>query len=172
MGKFASYLNRSLSGWRSAWVAIIAGVAILGVLQIPAAAAPLSSAPGHHATAHTPKIMYPCSPLARGDYVHISSTPPNAASGHAWWLNNGCNESFGYVCITLQERLSGTWHNEAGPSCKSLAPGKKHKVGARRNCLTNASRTWRSHVTVSTSGSFGYGTGSTYTPNRSIPCTV
>jgi hypothetical protein len=172
MGRLALHLNRSLFGWRGAWVAVIVGVAVLGVSQVPAAAAPLSSSPGLHVTPQIPKIAYPCYPQARGDYVHISSTPPRAASGHAWWLENGCNESFGTVCITLQERLGGTWHNERGPICKSLAPGKAHKVGARRNCLTAGSEYWRSHVTVVTSGPLGYGSDSDYTPKRYIACTV
>lgn len=169
MGNLASHLSRSLPGWRSAWVAIIAVAAVLGVSQVPAAAAPLSSASAHHATA---RAGYPCSPLARGDYVHISSTLPTAASGHGWWLDNGCNEPRGTVCITLQEFKSGSWHNEAGPNCASLTPGSSHKVGARRNCSSTTYKYWRSHVTVSTSGGLGFGSDSTYTTEQPIGCTV
>jgi len=151
---------------------VAAGAAFFWAPLASAAAAPLSSGPGNHATAQAPGIQYPCSPLAEGDYVHISSTAPLAASGHGWWLDNGCNESYGYVCITLQEKLSGTWYNEAGPNCKSLPPGKKYKVGARKDCITNRSEYWRSHVTVSTSGAKGYGSGSKYTPEQYIGCTA
>ena len=175
MGMLASHLNRSLSGRWIAGVAIIAGTAVLGGSQIPAAAAPLSSGSGHHATAPTPRAprtQYPCSPLAQGDNVHISSTnPPLQASGHAWWLDNGCNEPNGHVCITLQEKLSGTWHNE-NTACKTLAPGKPNKVPVQKGCITNGSEWWRSYVTVKTSGALGYGSGFTYTPEQAIGCTA
>jgi hypothetical protein len=147
----------------------IVGAAVLGVSQIPAAAAPLSSGPGHHASAQTPDIQYPCSPLAEGDDVHISSTLPTAASGHGWWRNNDCNESYGYVCVTLKEDLNGTWYNKAS-HCASVPPGSSHKVGARKDCSSSRFTYWHSLVTVNTSGPLGYGFGSTYTPVVYIPC--
>jgi hypothetical protein len=103
--------------------------------------------------------------------VHISSTLPTAASGHGWWLENGCNESYGYVCVTLKEKKSGTWYNEAS-NCATVAPGSSHKVGARKDCYSSSFTYWQSLVTVSVSGPLGYGFGSTYTPVQYIPCRV
>jgi hypothetical protein len=76
------------------------------------------------------------------------------------------------VCITLQENLSGTWYDKAGPNCASIPPGggSGKRVTARKACSSTKSTYWRSYVTVSTSGGKGYGSDSTYTPEQDIAC--
>jgi hypothetical protein len=180
MSKVASKLGHHLYGVRRVHsvrrivlAASIVGMALLGGSQASAAAAPVNPAPAHQGVVSTPNIQYPCTPYARGDYVHISSTAPLAASGHGWWLNNDCNESYGYVTVTLEEYLSGSWHNKAYNS-GSVPPGggSGARVTARVNCNSATSTTWRSYVTVNVSGPLGYGSNAEYTPNQTIGCRV
>lgn len=97
---------------------------------------------------------------------------PAIDSRHRKTIRGRSNESYGYVCITLQENLSGTWYDKAGSNCASIPPGggSGKRVTARKACSSTKSTYWRSYVTVSTSGGKGYGSDSTYTPEQDIAC--
>lgn len=180
MSRVASQLSRQLHGVgrihsvrRIVLAVSIVGAALLGASQVPAAATPVNPASAHQGFVVTPNTQYPCTPYAQGDYVHISSTAPLAASGHGRWLNNDCNESYGTVTVTLQEYLNGSWQNKAYNS-GTVPPGggSSARVTARVTCNSNASTTWRSYVAVSVSGPLGYGSNAVYTANQTIGCRV
>jgi hypothetical protein len=119
----------------------------------------------------------PCSPLARGDNVHISSTPPATASGHGWWLINDCAQVKATVTIQLQEYFSnGDWYNIGSPASKKVyggttkSPGSSNRVNARALCSDTNLAGWRSVVKVTLPVQPGT---DTYTrPGANIDCTV
>lgn len=51
-------------------------------------------------SASTALAGVPCSPIAVGDYVHVSGTQ---ASGHGWWLKNDCQDNSAEVTVALWE---------------------------------------------------------------------
>src|SRR5215472_11627518 len=114
-----------------------------------------------------------CTPIARGDNVHISSTPPATASGHGWWLRGNCTAARAVVSIFLQEHFSdGSWRARGQGGQGTFIPGggAGHRATARAVCLTRNLTGWRSHVDVSVVGQSG--TASTTTSAVNITCRV
>ena len=102
--------------------------ALLVVSQYPAVAVPMPPHPGAAVPAPAPVGAVnsakgtislaslglgkrrACSPIAKGDNVHISSTAPATASGHGWWNRGNCTAARAVVSIFLQEHFSdGSW---------------------------------------------------------------
>jgi hypothetical protein len=176
-------MSRSLAGVRLLACAATASAA-LALTAAPAAAAHANGnqppPPRVKLSAASPPIVppdQPCSPLARGDNVHISSTPPATASGHGWWLINDCTQVKATVTIQLQEYFSnGDWYNIGSPASKKVyggttkSPGSSNRVNARALCSGTSLAGWRSVVTVTLPVQPGT---DTYTrPGANIDCTV
>jgi hypothetical protein len=114
-----------------------------------------------------------CTPVAKGDYVHISSTPPATASGHGWWDKGNCTATRAVVSIVLQEYFSdGSWRDrgQGGQGTYRPGGGASHRATARAVCQTTTTTGWRSVVNVSVVGESG--TASVTTPARDINCRV
>lgn len=166
----------------------IVGAALLGASQIPAIAAPVhphsraavpSPVPGgargefeqrnYSATVRMPN---PCKPIAVGDFVHVSSTPPATASGHGWWNRGSCTVPRATVVIDLQEHFSdGSWRDKGTQGSGTFRPGggAGHRATGRATCTGGTALTgWRSVVNVETVGQFGV--DSVTTSARNIDC--
>ena len=119
----------------------------------------------------------PCSPIANSSSLHISSTPPDAASGHGWWLINDCAQTKANVTVQLQEFFSnGVWYDIGSPGSRVVyggitkSPGTSNQASARVLCSSTGEAAWRSVVTVTLPVQPGHGT---YTrPGENIPCSV
>jgi len=114
-----------------------------------------------------------CSPTAKGDYVHISSTAPQTASGHGWWLRNNCTAAKATVEIVLQEYFSdGSWRSRGQGGQATVYPGggSGNRANARAVCQTKSVTGWRSVVHVYPVGESG--SGSTTTAGQDIACRV
>jgi hypothetical protein len=119
----------------------------------------------------------PCSPIADSSNVHISSTPPAAASGHGWWMINNCAQVKASLTIQLQEYFSnGKWYNIGSPGSGKYyggttgSPGSSNQVSTRVLCSNTNQAGWRSVVTVKLPVQPG---SDTYTrPGANINCTV
>lgn len=53
--------------------------------------------------------------LTYGDYIHISSTPPRAASAHGWWLRIDNEAALALVRVQLQIKRAGLWLDVGPP---------------------------------------------------------
>jgi hypothetical protein len=165
--------------------------ALLAVSQYPAIAAPVpphsraavpAPAPvgameSNHgtspATSLGPARRSSCSPTAKGDYVHISSTAPQTASGHGWWLRNNCTAAKATVEIVLQEYFSdGSWRSRGQGGQATVYPGggSSNWANARAVCLTKNLTGWRSVINVYPVGESGSGSDTTAAQN--IYCRV
>jgi hypothetical protein len=114
-----------------------------------------------------------CSPTAKGDYVHISSTAPQTASGHGWWLRNNCTAAKATVESVLQEYFSdGSWRSRGQGGQATVYPGggSANWANARAVCQTKNVTGWRSVVHVYPVGESG--SGSTTTAAQNIACRV
>lgn len=114
-----------------------------------------------------------CSPTAKGDYAHISSTAPQTASGHGWWLRNNCTAAKATVEIALQEYFSdGSWRSRGQGGQATVYPGggSANRANARAVCQTKTLTGWRSVVHVYPVGESG--SGSTTTAAQNIDCRV
>jgi len=74
-----------------------------------------------------------------GDRVHISDTPPDAASGHGWWNNFNCPATFADVTVQLQIFLQGSWFDVGTRTCEGpLRRGRREPRNrtrrVRRRC--------------------------------------
>jgi hypothetical protein len=90
-----------------------------------------------------------------GDYVHISSTLPPAASGHGWWINRDCNATHAVVTVQLQQYYSdGSWRNigTAGSATVRSGGGAGNRATGRVDCLSNVQTSWRSVIDVDVIG--------------------
>jgi hypothetical protein len=80
-----------------------------------------------------------CSPIARSDNVHISTTPPATASDHGWWDQGNCTATRAQVSIVLQEHFSdGSWRDRGQGGQGTFRPrgGSGHRATARALCQT------------------------------------
>lgn len=106
-----------------------------------------------------------------GDYVHVSSTAPEA-SGHGWWINLGCRASTATVTVQLQEYYSdGSWRNNGtiGRSTVAAGGGSGSRATGRAGCTTRSLTGWRSIVDVDITGLIDDPTKLT-TPTVNILC--
>jgi hypothetical protein len=115
-----------------------------------------------------------CYPVAKGDYVHVSS---GDASGHGWWEPGNCTASDAYVTAQLQEYISSRWENKGSAPQVHVPPGggSGKRATGRATCSSTTLTWWRSQITVVvTQGGVGGETGSAFatTPDQEINCRV
>ncbi len=141
------------------------------------ALAPVGAVNSNHettsATSHRPGQGSSCSPIAAGDYVHVSSTPPATASGHGWWKRGNCTAASAQVDIVLQEYFNdGSWRDrgQAGQGTYIPGGGAGHRATARAVCQTTTRTSWRSVVNVYPVGESG--SASSTTSKQDINCRV
>ena len=116
----------------------------------------------------------PCNFTPRGDNVHISSTPPAAASAHGWWVNGDCNATTAVVVVQLQEwNTSGYWENKGteGTGTVYSGGGSANRVTGRATCQTTDLTSWRSIVGVQIPG-IGGAYDQVITPGINLNCRV
>lgn len=92
-----------------------------------------------------------CVAYTKGDYAHISNTPPKSASAHGWWINGNCNTTKARVTARLQIKRAGVWVNVTGSTGTSTVfsgGGAGDRATARIACRSNESYQWRSVVDV------------------------
>lgn len=112
-----------------------------------------------------------CSFETRGDFVHISSTPPRTASAHGWWINHNCSASRAVVTVQLQIKRNGTWANVGSAGVKTVPQGGgsvARSVG-RFTCLNTRTTEWRSVVDVDIVGQPD-DASKLYTSPRTLSC--
>jgi hypothetical protein len=150
-----------MSGWKSIATYAIGITAMLSLTAVatPAAAA-VTTAPapvrsvatvdGSRAAAAAACVFY-----TNGDYVHISTSEPQTASGHGWWTNKDCPTPLADVSVRLQLLKNGAWTDVAWSS-KTVGPGggAGSRATARVECKTIAWSQWRSVVDVDLVGLF------------------
>ena len=85
-----------------------------------------------------------------GDYVHISNTPPLAASAHGWWTYGKETDLKADVTVQLQVNRDGTWVDVGPPGVERVRPGggSANRSNARVPCATTVSTKWRSVIDV------------------------
>lgn len=90
----------------------------------------------------------------RGDNVHISRTPPTAASGHGWWDLHSDGPTHADVTVQLQINRGGSWVNVGAPGTKRVLPGggSGNRATARVECASLSSNEWRSEIDVDVVG--------------------
>ena len=86
----------------------------------------------------------------RGDYVHISSTPPPSASAHGWWTYGKETDLKADVTVQLQVNQGGTWVDVGRAGVERVRPGggSVNRSNARVPCRTFESTEWRSVIDV------------------------
>jgi hypothetical protein len=138
---------------------------------------PASGARARHspaaAVAVKAQVAKSCKPVAQGDNVHISSTPPPTASGHGSWKKGTCTVSRASVTVQLQEFFSdGVWRNKGTPGHATVPPGggSGKRATGRADCAGTALAGWRSIVTVTVSNG-EQGHASHTTPAQNLHCT-
>lgn len=148
----------------------------LGAMQAPANAADAVPAPapveesGTQARATGPEAV--CVFYTNGDYVHVSSTAPAAASGHGWWTNGNCNATLAVVTVQLQQYYSdGRWRNvgSAGRATVRSGGGAGNRATGRVNCTNREVTGWRSVIDVDLVG-LADDPGKLTTSSRNITC--
>jgi hypothetical protein len=77
---------------------------------------------------------------SEGDYVHISSTPPRAASAHGWWIVDasvGEPPEFANVTVQLQIRIEDRWVDVGAAGSEQVRPGggSANRANARVVCV-------------------------------------
>jgi hypothetical protein len=109
----------------------------------------------------------------QGDYVHISSTPPRAASGHGWWSKGTGNATYAVVTVQLQINRSGSWSNVGLPGRATVGPGggAGNRVTARMECSDTTTHEWRSIIDVDVVG-YVDSPEKLQTPAQLLPCNV
>ena len=113
-----------------------------------------------------------CTFSTRGDYVHISSTPPRSASGHGWWVNGNCQVTHAIVTVQLQQYYSdGRWRNvgPAGRATVRSGGGAGNRATGRVACTSSALTGWRSVIDVDLVGTID-DPGKLTTPTRNMGC--
>jgi len=113
-----------------------------------------------------------CVFYTNGDYVHVSSTAPAAASGHGWWTNGNCNASLAVVTVQLQQYYSdGKWRNvgSAGKSTVRSGGGAGNRATGRVTCSNRSVTGWRSVIDVDLVG-LADDPGKLTTATRNITC--
>jgi hypothetical protein len=162
----------------------VIGAALLGMPQIPAVAASVAApsptvvpapAPAGQATSDTVTIAATgCSPQAKGDNVHVSSSPPATASGHGWWLKGNCTAVKAQVTVQLQEFFSdGSWRNKGTRDTEDVfaGGGSSNRANGRAACTGGTALTgWRSVVTADVIGQTGL--NQIITPTQNVNCRV
>jgi hypothetical protein len=106
-----------------------------------------------------------------GDYVHISRSPPRAASGHGWWERIDNEASLARVTVQLQIKRAGLWLDVGAPGSEIVKPGggAANRANARVPCVGFDVHEWRSVVDVDLIGYFDSAAPHT-TPARPLPC--
>lgn len=85
------------------------------------------------------------------DSVHISSTPPRAASVHGWWQDPMGNfkKKKAKVVVQLQMKAGWFWYKKAeGMKTVYSGGGSANRAAARVGCKATEKRDWRSSVDV------------------------
>lgn len=101
-----------------------------------------------------PAGLFLCNFLQYGDWVHISSTAPRAASGHGWWENVDCDAVLADVTVQLQIYKGGSWKNVGSAGRKRVysGGGSANRAAARVTCANSNSYKWRSVIDVDVVG--------------------
>jgi hypothetical protein len=72
------------------------------------------------------------------DHLHISNTPPTAASGHGWWEKGSSDATAADVTIQLQINRGGSWV-EVGPAGRNrVKPAAARPTGRLRGSSVSA----------------------------------
>lgn len=142
------------------------GVAVADCV-IGTAAVVAAQSPAIAASNTSPDDSTPCTPVAQGDYVHVSS---GDASGHGWWQPGTCTAGTDVVGVTLEEYLGDAWEQEAWAT-GTVKPGggSGNRVTARKTCSSATMTYWRSVVVVSVGGEES-GQAQTTTDQQDIAC--
>lgn len=114
-----------------------------------------------------------CTYYAEGDYVHVSSTAFEA-SGHGWWVNQGCPVTHAVVTVQLQEYYNdGSWRNKGvkGSGTVASGGGSTRRVTGRAACSNGLSTGWRSVIVVDLVN-YNDVPSRLITPSRNIGCRV
>lgn len=109
--------------------------------------------------------------LTYGDYIHISSTPPRAASAHGWWLRIDNEAALALVRVQLQIKRAGLWLDVGPPGSKVVMSGggSANRASARVPCVGFDTHEWRSVVDVDLVGYLD-SADRHVTPARLLPC--
>lgn len=140
---------------------VVATVAFLGQPTPTAAGAPTdtavpSAAPvteflaTRSASAIAALTFGPCTFAQLGDPVHVSATAFEA-SGHGWWVNNGCDTLLADVTVNLQQYYSdGSWRNRGttGSARVYSGGGAGERATGRAACDNGFVTGWRSVIDV------------------------
>jgi hypothetical protein len=133
-----------------------------------AAAAEARQDPRLPSTTNQAKVFH-----TRGDYVHISSTLPRAASGHGWWEKGTSDATDADVTVQLQINKNGSWVNvgELGRERMKPGGGSANRASARVACTSSVQHEWRSVVDVNLVG-YPDSADKLITPARLLSCGV
>lgn len=113
-----------------------------------------------------------CSLQQAGDYAHISSTAPRAASAHGWWYNTNCKATHAVVTVRLQKKgLLGVWSNVGtkGVATVKSGGGSGNRATSRYTCSGSSKHKFRSWVDVDVVGVADL-PKKLYTPERELAC--
>lgn len=91
----------------------------------------------------------------RGDFVHISSTPPPTASAHGWWERGSAKATHADVTIRLQIKEGNSWVYVGSTGKERVLPGggSANRATARATCENSVVHQWRSVIDVDLVGS-------------------
>ena len=139
---------------------------LLTALAMPATAVPASGS-----------VLVPAQPTppkhfnTRGDYVHISRTPPRAASAHGWWERIDNEAPLALVTVQLQIKRLGPWLDVGAPGSEVVKAGggSANRANARVPCVGFGVHEWRSVVDVDLIG-YVDSAERTITSARTLPC--
>jgi hypothetical protein len=130
---------------------------------------------------HTgPGVAYPvlADPAfyTKGDRVHISSSPPRAASGHGWWLVGDCkclSSHTATVTVKIQYRTttSQSWQTVQTKVKTGVKPGggSSRRATAREQCSNSNGGLWRSIIDVDVNA-YADPPDKTYTSQVGLQC--
>jgi hypothetical protein len=98
-----------------------------------------------------------CAFAANGDYVHRSTYDGVMfASGHGWWENYTCPETYrANVTIYLEEKLGSHWYVQGNAGTKNNTfpgSGSVNRANAKVECVNTESHDWRSQVSATIVG--------------------
>ena len=113
-----------------------------------------------------------CSLEQAGDYAHISSTAPRAASAYGLWYNVDCKASHAVVTVQLQKKgFLGTWFDVGTEGVATVRPGggAGNRATSRYACSGSSEHSFRSWVDVDVVGVADL-PNKLYTPERTLAC--
>lgn len=152
--------------------AVTASTIVGGGISAAAPETSIASSLTKHRVGYEPMTGLFCDFETKGDWVHISSTAPKAASAHGWWNNIDCNADRAHVTVRLQfRRTVGGWEDIGFVGSEDVLSGggSANRANARVMCANDDLTDWRSVVDVDVIGIADW-PDKLYTPERELPC--